>query len=271
MSWKREYILWYKFIEEILGDAVPHHKDEEIVRYVSAADWLVVPLRDERDREEAKNRPAPNLFMSLHEDSIHIGISYQNLPSIELFKNISHEFHDPDRSEFLNFLKGLNEKFKTSVYKIIKYTHFSQVPDYEKVFEFTTNMIDENKLDKVISISDSIREEGRELRKLGNLSWAPIIPGINLLDIHIDVDDNKFKEILEQIKPIYNIILKIKTKGEIVDEIKRQKRTLRLSARDFYYCPGCSNEYSLEDYKNYRFCKVCETSRAAWIRGDELI
>jgi hypothetical protein len=270
MSWKRKYIPWYRIMEDELGDLVPHLSDDEIIGYVSEANWLVVPLGSESTRNQAKNRPAPNLYFSIHTKSIHLGLSYQNQPSLALFKNIAHEFHDPHRSDLIKNLRKLGDGFRTSVYKMIRENHPRQQPDYEEVYSFITNTIDEIKLEKLISISNEIREEGRKRRSDEDKNWPPIIPGIDLANLRITINENAFRNVLRQLKPVYKIILNIKTRREIISETEKSKRISRLELRKIFYCPVCHNEYSIEDYENNLFCPVDGSSRATWIRGDEL-
>lgn len=228
----------------------------------------------EHNKEGAKNRPAPNLSFSLYEDETRIGISYQNLPSIKLFKNIAHEFHDSDRSELIGHLRNLDDDFETTVYRMIKEHHFAEEPEYEQEYSFITNTIDEVKLEKVISLSDEIRVEGRERRLAEGKSWTPVILGIDLANIRLEKDEDSFRRVLRQIKPIYQIVLNIYTSQEInqklSEELERKIRAKEIEARSYYRCSTCAKEYTQVEYDNIQFCTSCGTSRARWTRGDQL-
>lgn len=270
MTWKEKYIPWYRTIESIFGDLVPNLTDEDIIESVFDTDWLIIKKRGDRSRNEAKDRPVPNIFMSLHQSRIHLGLAYENIASIELFKNILHVVHNPEKSDLIKYLKKLDERFTTVVYKRTRENYPLQEFDYDPVYRFKTNKIDPIKLEVLIEKSDSIRREGRKEMRIRDISWPIYTPSINLFDVHLDADIEEFSNVLKKIKPIYEIILNIKTTGEIIEEIKRRNRITKLEARNVFFCPGCGEQYTLEDYHKYRFCPSCGTSRATWVRGDKL-
>lgn len=266
--WKEKYIPWFRIIESVFGGLVPNLLDEEIMESVFDTDWMIIKKWGDRSRTEAKDRPIPNLFMSLHDNKIHLGLAYENIASIELFKNILHDVHNHERSDFISYLTNLDKHFKTKLYRRIREYYPLQQFEYELHYEFTTKEIDLEKLVTLIKKSDEIRSEGREEKQRREISWPPYTPSINLLDVYLDVDEKDFRVILNEIKPIYEIILSIKTNDEISQSIERENRKKILELRNTWYCIKCNTQYTKEDYETQLFCPICGSSRATWLTGD---
>lgn len=55
-------------------------------------------------------------------------------------------------------------------------------------------------------------------------SWRTLASVIDIAHIAIDRDENRFKEVLKQLKPAYQIALGIKTDAEIKKEIVRKEK-----------------------------------------------
>jgi len=49
LSWKKEYIKWYKIAQEVLAGSIPFLSDNEIVKFVSQNNWLIIPAGIEKD------------------------------------------------------------------------------------------------------------------------------------------------------------------------------------------------------------------------------
>lgn len=271
MAWKEKYVPWYRIVEDIMEDLVPSLEDNEIIKFVSDTDWLIIPTIFERSKDESKNRPAPNLFVSLSGESIHVGISYDNLPSLNLFKNILHMIHDSERSDLVNHLTNLPDEYDTILFRKIKENHPLQTPEYEHEYEFTTNTIDSIKLEEMIEKSDEILKEGRRLSRIESKGWPIYTPAITLLSILINKNKADFIKVLKDIKPIYGIVVSVKTLSELDIEAERKERYDRIQLMQVYFCPVCKEEYTKEDYETNLFCPKCGTSRARWIRGDEML
>jgi len=270
LAWKKKYVPWYRIVEEVMEDLVPSLEDNEIINFVSDTDWAVIPTIFERSKDESKNRPAPNLFVSLYGENIHVGISYDNLPSLNLFKNILHEVHDHEMSDLVQHLTNLPDEFETILFRKIKLNHPKQAPDYERVYKFTTNTIDSIKLEETIEKSDEILKEGRRLMRTEGKSWPIYTPAITLLSIWVNKNNADFIKALKNIKPIYKIVVNVKTLSELDIEVERKKRYDRIQLMQVYFCPVCKEQYNKEDYEINLFCPKCGTSRARWIRGDKL-
>jgi hypothetical protein len=228
MSQKSKYIPWYSIIVREFGDLVPDLSDDEIQRQVSSNDWLMVPTPGEKGITEGKNRDVPNLYIVLDDGKIRVGLSYQNILSLEHFKNIDHEFHAPEKSLLVKYLLNLDDIFETRISRKIKEHFFRETPKYDVVDSFRTNTLNNEQLEKLIEHSDKIREEGRHLKKMRHINFPPITPDIDLFTVEVNADEKSFIEILSKIKPIYEIVVSLKTSNQIKDildeDIKKEEK-----------------------------------------------
>ncbi len=123
-NWKFKYIVWYRLLESIFGNQVPHLTEEEIVRFVSENDWMIIPLLGETDKEKAKLAQRPNLYIDLsNKDLINFGIVYEKLESIERFRDIVTPYNERERKEIIERLSTLDDGFLTTVSRKIKMHH----------------------------------------------------------------------------------------------------------------------------------------------------
>lgn len=221
-----QYIPWYKILIRVYEGMVPDRSDEQIMGMVSPKNWLMVPITGETSRTQGKNRDMGNMFFALYEDEIHIGISYQNIQALDNFKNIAHYFHAPEKSELVRLLTELDDTFETALFKKIKKYHPLQAPDYEDVLTFKTNTLNEKNLEQLIEQSDEIRKEGRHIQEKNDF---PIItPAINLTQVWISADETSFIKALEKLKPIYRILMNIKTHAEIYSTIHEKSNIAKI-------------------------------------------
>lgn len=235
MSWKKEYIKWYKIAKEVLKDSIPFLEEDNIIRFVSQNNWLIIPTRDEKDRKESITRSDPNIYFALGEaGKIDVGFVCNTLESVRRFRNLLCGFHSIEKENFINELRKLDDKFNTRVERKIKEQHFQQTPQYETEFEFPTNMVDDRHLAETFEKIDRILAESDELMKREPKSWRTLAPVINITHTVIDRDENKFREVLERLKPAYQIALLIKTDEEIEkEELQRERRKIEERQRRF--------------------------------------
>lgn len=86
-------------------------------------------------------------------------------------------------------------------------------------------MIDGALLLEAFEKIDRIMEESNEMMRSQGKSWRTLAPVINIAHTVIDQDEDEFREVLKQLKPAYQIALRIKTDEEIERENqKREKR-----------------------------------------------
>jgi len=167
MSWKRQFVKWYRVSESVLGSLVPSLTDDGIVSFVSNNKWLVVPTEYEVDRKDSINRHDPNMFINLSRGrKIGLGIVYNTLASIERLRNIFHMFHDLDKDELVKGLNELDDGFMTIVERKIRECYYNQTPTYEVVVEIPSNRIDSASISDIFKRVDQIRDEGKQEQRL---------------------------------------------------------------------------------------------------------
>jgi len=220
-----DFVKWYRISESVLGNLVPHLSDQGIVSFVSDNKWLVVPTEYETDRRDSINRRDPDMFINLSEKGkIGVGIVYNTLASIERLRNLLHIFHSLDKDELLKRLNELDDEFMTTVERKTKDHYFFQTPGYEEVLEFRSNEIDSSSISEIFERADQILYEGRREMERRGIRWNPVLPHINLAITWTERDEDAFRAKLEQLRPIYEIVLRIKTDEEIKDEEARLEK-----------------------------------------------
>jgi len=220
-----DFVKWYRISESVLGNLIPHLSDQEIVSFVSDNKWLVVPTEYETDRRDSINRRDPAMFINLSEKGkIGLGIVYNTLASVERLRNILHTFHSLNKDELLKGLNELDDEFMTTVERKTKHYYFGQTPEYEEELKFHSNKIDSSSIFEIFKRADQIRHEGRREMKRRGIHWNPILPHINLAITWTERNEDVFRAKLEELKPIYEIVLRIKTDREIKDEEARLEK-----------------------------------------------
>lgn len=211
-SWKSKYVTWYRILEQVLGTHVPHLSDNEIPRYVSERDWIIIPLSGESDKEKAKLAPRPNLYIDLSQEGrISFGIVYEKLDSVKNLRNIISPYNERERSELIEKLTTLDDSFLTTVNRKIKQHHPKETPDYKAAFELKSNKMDYNQFIRIFKVVDRILDE-REL--LDTEKKYQLAPTIGLVYGETKREEKAFKEALSKIKPIYEMCVKVRTEEE---------------------------------------------------------
>lgn len=102
MSWKKEYIKGYKIADEVLAGPIPFLNEDEIIKFVSQNNWLIIPAGSEVDRKESITRSDPNIYFDLSEKGkIHGGFVCNTLESVRRIRNLLHGFHTIERNIFI--------------------------------------------------------------------------------------------------------------------------------------------------------------------------
>lgn len=210
-NWKCKYIMWYRILEQIFGTCIPHLSDDEIQKYVSERDWMIIPLSGESDKQKAKNAPRPNLYIDLSQDSISFGIVYEKLDSIKNFRNIISPYNERERNDLLQELATLDDSFLTTVNRKTKSHHPLETPDYEAILRLKSNRMNYDQFVEVFKVVDRILDE-RDL--LDTERKYQLAPTIGLVYGEVKKEEEAFKEALSKIKPIYEMTVKVRTEEE---------------------------------------------------------
>jgi len=210
--WESKYVEWYRIIERVFGTYVPHLSDDEIPRYVSSKDWMIIPLPGETDKNKAKLAPRPNLYIDLSTDNaIRFGIVYEKLDSVAQLRSILLPFNEWERKELITKLATLDDSFVTTVDRKVKEHHPKETPDYTTVYEHKCNTVDSEEFVNVFKAVDKILDARDVLDSKRKYQLAPTI---GLVYGRIKRDENAFTQALSKIKPIYEMTVKAKTEEE---------------------------------------------------------
>lgn len=218
-NWKLKYLHWYRVIEQVFGNSVPHLSDDEIPRYVSERDWMIIPLSGEADKNKAKSARRPNLYISLsEEDLVTFGIAYEKLESVNSLRNIILPYNEIERNELVRKLSALDDSFVTTVNKKMKMHHPQESPNYESILEIKSSLMNLDQFIKVFEAVDKILAE-REL--LDDKKKYQLAPTVSLVNGESVLDEQSFIKVLSEIRPIYEMVVKMRSK------------------EDFNVCNGC--------------------------------
>ena len=234
-SWKNEYLKWYKLAEEALSGSIPTLDENEVFKFISSNNWLIIPAGDEKDKSESIARSDPNIYFNLgQEGKIHVQLVCNTLESVRRMRNVLHGFHTVDKENFINELKKLDGAFVTAVERKLKEYNPLQAPKYEREFEFPTNMMDDSILSDVFERIDKTMEESERIINMDRKRWRVLAPRLVIAEVWIARDESRFKEVLRKLKPAYQTALRIKTDEQIDIEMrKREKRKTEERQRRF--------------------------------------
>lgn len=227
-NWKFKYTTWYRLVESVFGENVPHLNDEEITHYVSNEDWIIIPIAGEKGKEQAKQAQRPNLFFDLSDkNKITFGITYDKLDSVRRLRNIISPFNEEERNEIIEKLATLDDTFLTKVYRKSKKNYWQESPSYEEAITEHSNEMGYERFVELFRIVDRIMDERDMLEKRKKYKLAPVI---NIVNAQINRDENEFKKALSKIKPLYEVTLRLRTREEFEKEII-DKKTQEIKAK----------------------------------------
>lgn len=219
VNWKSKYIKWFRIVESLFGNDVPHLTDEEIEDCVSEKDWIIIPVAGEKSRLDARNAQRPNLYFNLSsKESVEIGVTYDKIESVNRLRDIILPFNVNERNVILGKLAVLPNDFRTRVFKKTKENYWGESPEYEETFCQQSNKMDLTQFEKVFAEVDKINSAREMLDK----AKYHLAPAINLVDVNVTADETIFKKTLSFIKPVYEIAVKVKTEEEFAEEVAQK-------------------------------------------------
>jgi len=251
---KKKYVKWYRLAEKALDDLVPHPKSESaITKWVSKENWLMIPTFAERTIIEARNRPDPNIYFALGNERISLGLICNTLASVEKMRNLLHNYHAKERTDFLSHMKGLDNAFRIKVNVKKKPHHYAQPPTYETDYEMQANKVDDESISEIFRRVDNIRDKGIQEREIEDKSWPPTTPGLDIASKEVPYAEQDFLDAMTELRPLYDVCLRIKTGAEI----ERELRKLQKQKVTIMICSRCHS--SPEPSFTGKFCPKCHT------------
>jgi hypothetical protein len=235
MSLIAEYSRLYKIAMTIFGTSIPQFADINIGGFISNENWLIIPKSDERNLKEAASRDDPNLYFSFDSSGeINIGIFCNTLESVRRLRNLLHSFHTVEKQKMVENLLKLSPEFQTEVMRKVKENYHGQKPVYEPVLTFKTNTISEEKLGQTFQKIDEIMQDSDNLMKIDHKTWRVLAPVVELARITVKDNGADFRKALSELKPIYEIVLRLKTDDEINRELKiRDQKQVKQRQQEF--------------------------------------
>lgn len=216
------------------------------------------PCPARRPRITPRIAPDPVIYVidRESEETIQLGLECNTLKSVAKLRNILDSYHAKEKSEFLQCLLQVDDRFETRVYDKLKPRNFAQSPEYRRDLSFPhSNQIGDAEIAQLFSRVDAIRQAGVEWRLKDGLSHPPEVPSIDVVCAQIPRDAEVYKSTLEQIKPLFEITLRVKgdaaLKSAKLELEKNKPRIVKIQ------CTPCNIEYTREEYVQSRFCRKC--------------
>ena len=202
MSWKSKYVEWYKLANRVLGEVIPGLDEREIMENVSTDDRFLTPLTN--------SGTDPQFFISLSDNYIKTGIVYSNKKNLDHFENILSETHQQDIENLLKALHELDEDYQTTLKK--------KDNVMEIISKYLSNRMDTALLERLIDQSHKIRKGGRMIQNNESIYLPPQTPELCIVETEIGLNEEEFVQALSEIKLVYEVLLGIKTRREIIRE-----------------------------------------------------
>jgi hypothetical protein len=214
-------------MENEFGKLVPELTDLDIMEYVTHEDMLVVPtIEEEKPRNLRKS--IPNLTLQLKDDSVEVRITYRDRESVELLRNLLKESHKHQFNMLMEELNRLDPSYETILY--------SKTRDEEKprlIRKYVTYRLDNQLIERVIDESERLRRGGTQASKDISKYVLPETPEFVLIRQIIPLRTEEFVKALQKLKPIYKILIKVKTQRELISAKLSRPRLKRNLYREF--------------------------------------
>ena len=216
MSLNAKYSKLYTIAESVFGESIPKLSGINIEGFISNENWLIIPKGKEQNLKDAISRDDPNLYFSFDSiGQVDIGIFCNTLESVRRLRNLLHSFHTVEKQKLVEQLLKLSPDFQTLIMRKVKENYHGQTPIYNPVLDFPTNTINEEKLGQIFQKIDLIMQESDNIMKVDKKTWRVLAPVIELARIKVQNNDTEFKKALAELKPIYEIVLRLKSDNEI--------------------------------------------------------
>lgn len=226
MSWRGKYIGWYRIAERILGRLVPTLTDSEIMENVTSEDQFIAPTGQEQ-LPRNKQKPLPKISIRLNDTGIELGVLYYAQEQLELFKNIFRDTHTEVREKLLSSMQSLDSSYETLLYSKTR----EEKP--KLIRKYVTARLDAELIERIIDEMENLRRGGRQIQNNQSIYVSPKTPKLYLTRISVPLREIEFKEVLENIRPVYAVVMSIKTQREIISDRLSKPKIKRNMYREF--------------------------------------
>lgn len=214
MAWRGKYIGWFRLIQDEYGDLVPPLSDNEIMENVEPEDRMIIP-----EVEESKDKNPPHIFFKLTDEKVTIGVLYDSKKAVDHLMNIFKDTHTEDKKKLFALLSMLDASYETRLYKE------SRDSKPEILRSYVAARMDEELLKRIIDESNNLRRGGRQTVNNSSVYVPPQNPAISIVEVKTPLDKNAFIKAVSDLKPIFKLLVELKTQREIIRE-RLQKPTV---------------------------------------------
>ena len=227
MSWRGKYVGWFRLLENEFDKLVPELSDMDVLESVTLEDTLIIPTIGE-DMPRNQRKAHPSIVLILKDDSIETRISYSDKESMEIFRNILNESQKTHLDQLIDEMGRLDPSYETLLY--------SKARDEKKprlVRKYVTSRLDEGLLERILNESEQLRRGGRRQGLDSSIYIPPETPEFILVRKITPLTTEEFVKVLHKLKPIYALLLKIKTQREMISARLKRPRHKRNLYREF--------------------------------------
>ena len=221
---KKEYVKWYKFAREAVGDSnlILERTDSDIIdNHVSKENWL--NLSPAKNLEGVASSVNPNIWISIYEDGGEIGVHFNSKISMKKIRNILSSASNEQKTVLMNVMKDLDNTWETTLSSKIKKFNPRQSPKYELEWKKTSNELNNKGIEELFNISQKIFEDGKKeaeyQRERGK--YYSKTPTLNVVTCEFDLKENEFKKRILIAHEILGICYNIKTDTKIKKELQK--------------------------------------------------
>jgi hypothetical protein len=190
--------------------------------------WIMIaaPWIKEEDIESAN---VPNAYISpFYKDDkviVDIGLSYNNIESVKTFEQLSSRFNTDGRTKILDLINSISNNWKFITYKRTK-TGFSPSDRVPTGYEIKCKLIKDKELteilEKIEDIRSSCHKHGDIIENGKKIIFE--VPSFDLMCTQIEYSQDRFKELLSEVKSILSASLDIKPLTKIKKERKQRSK-----------------------------------------------
>ena len=223
----QEYKNFYKQVRALFpdDDIFPSLTNSQFEEYVSREGWMGIPSFSV-SKKELTNSDQAHISIVLYDRKVRLFLWFNGVKAVNRFVNILTSYSQSVKSELVEILKSLNDKY---VIKIL-YTEklYSATADWKVVRQFRCNNLSEADIDKILS---TIKETNvqRDIRQ-GIIKKSLVATiAISMADITLDLsDDLGVKDALKNIVNLTKICHLIMSNSEIRKIEKEKKRKIKI-------------------------------------------
>lgn len=227
-----EYTKWYRIAGEEMDDPelVGKRSKDRIVEddLISQKNqpWMMISPQG-KDAEYMKNESEnPNVWFRLNEDSITMGLGFNQVAKVDKFKRVMNDLNQDAREELERALDNLGQDWNVTVEQRWK-SYFQGEQKLREGYnqEFEIEEVRKN-IEDVVDMVNEWREEGK--RRAENDDVSEEKPVVNMPRTTFEKSEEEFRKRLKEIFPVYEAVVDVKTKSQIKKETREMEKRLEV-------------------------------------------